>query len=288
MFKRSSSGVLSLEVDGERYDFSRPRDFEFAMAGRATVPPSKIAALVELPDESLLKEAQGIREVEKRLAEALSGTLEDVTSISPFLKELDLSLVSHDHQWRQIIGALNATPRQFEEYKKIALVKYMQYLTARQDVVKTLHRNRRRHGEPAARNNGSEKLRETLIFDVDAMAKETSRQAEFSRIPKGETVEISFEAHQQVELLLAKHRCSIVYSDDLVFIDDEGRDTVLRIGKSIIGRDASNDIVINPSCRDVSRKHLIVETGSDNLVRLTDISSHGTSVPPAYLENTSI
>ena len=288
MFKRSSSGLLSLEIDGERYDFAQPRDFEFAMAGRTSVPPLKIAALVELPDESLLKEAEGIRKVEQRLADALSGTLEDVTSISPFLKELDLSLVSHDHQWRQIIGALNATPRLFEEYKKIALVKYMQYLTARQEVVKTLYRNRRQQPSAPAKNNGEEKLRETLIFDLDAFAKEHAREAEFSRIPKGETVEINFEARQQVELLLAKHRCSIVYADDLVFIDDEGRDTVLRMGKSIIGRDASNDIVINPSYRDVSRKHLIVETGTDNLVRLTDISSHGTSVPPAYLENTSI
>ena len=87
---------------------------------------------------------------------------------------------------------------------------------------------------------------------------------------------------------MAKHRWSIVYGSDVVFIDDQGKDTVLRHGKSIIGRDTNSDIVINSTYRDVSRKHLIVETGHDNLVRLTDISSHGTSVPPAYLDNTSI
>ena len=50
-------------------------------------------------------------------------------------------------------------------------------------------------------------------------------------------------------------------------------------------------LVVDPpdaSLRDVSRKHLIVETDGSNRLRLTDISSHGTSLPPKFLDHTSI
>jgi hypothetical protein len=40
--------------------------------------------------------------------------------------------------------------------------------------------------------------------------------------------------------------------------------------------------------RDVSRKHLIVESDGTSVVLLTDISSHGTWVHPKYLDNTGI
>ncbi len=291
MFRRQSADTLSVEIDEQQYTFNSARDFEFALAGRTSVPAAKIASLVELPDDSLLKEAEAIRRVEKRFADALSGSLEEVISISPFLKELDLSLISQDHQWRKIVHALNATTRSFEEYKKIALVKYMQYLTARQEIVKTLYRNRRSHAD-RARSDGDGapevELRETVIFDLAAHAREGAAQGAFARIPKGETVEIDFRDGQQVGLMLAKHACSIALGDSLAFVDDAGKGSPLRPGKTIVGRDASSDIVINPNYRDVSRKHLIVETDGKTLVRLTDISSHGTSVPPEFLENTSI
>ncbi len=291
MFRRQSADTLSVEIDEQQCTFNSVHDFEFALAGRTSVPAAKIASLVELPDDALLKEAEAIRRVEKRFADALSGSLEDVVSISPFLKELELSLISQDHQWRQIVHALNATSKSFEEYTKVALVKYMQYLTARQEIVKTLYRNRRSHAD-RRRSNGEgapeAELRETVIFDLAAHAREGTAQDAFARIPKGETVEIDFRDGQEVGVLLAKHACAIAMRDSLAFVDDAGKGSLLRRGKTIVGRDASSDIVINPNYRDVSRKHLIVESDGRSLVRLTDISSHGTSVPPEFLENTSI
>ena len=167
----------------------------------------------------------------------------------------------------------------------------MQYLTARQEIVKTLYRNRRSHAD-RRRSNGDgtheAELRETVIFDLAAQAREGASHDAFTRIPKGETVEIDFRDGQEVGVMLAKHACVIALRESLAFVDDAGRGSRLRSGKTIVGRDASSDIVINPSYRDVSRKHLIVESDGKSLVRLTDISSHGTSVPPEFLENTSI
>lgn len=295
MFRKPPSENLALDVDGEIYTFQTPRDFEFALSGRTSLPSAKITALARLSDEELLREAEAIRRVEQRFADALSGSLEDITSVGPFLLGIDPSLISHDNSWRAIIGALNETEKPCEAYKKVALVKYMQYLTSRQEVVKNLYVNRQQgaqtrdggaNGSDAYRPPG--RLRETLLLDLDAPAPCAHHQKEFRRLPKGETVEIALEPNQIVDVLLARHPCSIVLRDRLLFVDERGNDSELRSGRYIVGRDSSSDVVVSSSLRDVSRKHLVVETDGESVVRLTDISSHGTSVPPIYLERTII
>jgi hypothetical protein len=290
MFRKQSGETLSLEIHQQSYNFPSPKDFDFALAGRTCVPSSKIAALAESPDEVLLKEAEAIRKVEQRLAVALSGGLEDVTSIGPFLKELDPSIISQDHDWRAIIAALNLSDRTYERFKKIALVKYMQYLTSRQEVVRTLYSNRQRHRQSQDSAEGASsdpKMRETMIFDLRTFNPQASAN-EFSRVPKGETVEFSLFPEETVEVLLANHRCCIVHRGQLRFIDETGQEALLRPGRNFVGRDAGNDVVIAASLRDVSRRHLILETDGTCLVRITDISSHGTSLPHRFLEITSI
>ena len=210
------------------------------------------------------------------------------------LEAIDQTLITQDHNWRDIIMALNSVPKPFNEYKKVALIKYMQYLTSRQEIVQTLYATRlvQRFGveenEAAGGPAGAEdpKLKETLIFDLAAFASPPEQPEAFTRIPKGETIEIALEPNQTVDLLLAKCRCRISLSGNLTFADDQGNDSVLPKGKCVVGRDYNSDIVIDSSARDVSRKHLIVETDGQRRVRLTDISSHGTSVPPQFLERT--
>ena len=71
-------------------------------------------------------------------------------------------------------------------------------------------------------------------------------------------------------------------------MDDGDVETPLRVGKNIVGRDSACDVLINAAHRDVSRRHLIIEVEPGDRIRLTDISSHGTSLNPRLLENTSI
>ncbi|MFT5174852.1 MAG: pSer/pThr/pTyr-binding forkhead associated (FHA) protein, partial [Gammaproteobacteria bacterium] len=83
--------------------------------------------------------------------------------------------------------------------------------------------------------------------------------------------------------------CRLTNKDGkIVFFDDAEQATQLRPGRNIIGRDASCDILINSAYREISRKHLILELSEDTKLRVTDISSHGTSLNPRFLENTSI
>ena len=47
-----------------------------------------------------------------------------------------------------------------------------------------------------------------------------------------------------------------------------------------------NDVVVDAQYREISRRHLIVETDGLEVIRLTDISSLGTSVPHEFLNTT--
>ena len=98
MFSRQSSTSIELHIGEETLRFSSSREFEFALAGRTSLPPEKVAALVDSPDETLLREAEGIRRIEQRLEDALSGALEDATSVGGFMLNLDMSAVSQDHE----------------------------------------------------------------------------------------------------------------------------------------------------------------------------------------------
>lgn len=295
MFKRTPIDGLDINIDGDRYVFQSPQDFEFALSGRTSLPAPKIAALSRLSDDELLREAEAIRAVEQRFAEALSGTLEDITSVGPFLRTMEPSIISQDNNWRSIIRALNGVDRMPETYKKIALVKYMQYLTSRQEVVKSLYTNRQsgKTGEVRPENGSAvyrptARFRETMLINLNVSPELERHETSFSRLPKGETVEVDLEGDHPIDLLLAKHQCRILLRDRLLFVDQGGNNSELRVGRNVVGRDATSDVIMDASLRDVSRKHLIVESNGVGQIKLTDISSHGTSLPPKYLDHTSI
>jgi len=285
LFGLASSKALKLRLGDATYEFASAEDFAFALAGRAGVPGTRVGALVEMNAESLRREAEAIRQVEQVFNDALDGSLRDVTRIGPFLKEMDLSLISQDHDWRAIIGALNAIDEPLEDYKKVALVKYVQYLAARRQAVTAIYAVKR-GARPDAAADIDGKLRETAIFDVTELANLEPNL--FMRMPKGETVEIDLASEGAVIVMLAKHRCRIESNGKVSFVDDSGRITPLRRGKNIVGRDTSCDAQVNVAYREVSRKHLIIEVVDAQIIRLTDISSHGTSLSPKLLENTSI
>lgn len=295
MFRRTHSDALELSIDGEHLVFNSPQEFEFALAGRISLPARKVAALSRLSDDALLREAEAIRVVEDRFSCVLAGALEDITTIGPKLKSIEPSVISQDNSWRSIIAALNALEGVPESYKKIALVKYTQYLASRQETVRCLYANRQQRDDASngvskatAVYRPSARLRDTMLLDLNSLVEMERHEIAFSRLPKGETVELDLEQDCAVELLLAKHQCRILLRDKLLFVDESGQDSELRAGRNVVGRDSSSDVVIDASLRDVSRKHLIVESDGVHHIKLTDISSHGTSLPPRYLDQTSI
>ncbi len=288
MFNRVSSKPLKLDVEGRVLNFPTLDDFDFALTCRVEVPASKITSLVQLTDDALREEARSINKVEKRFVDLIASGLDDQATVGRDLRTLDIKLFSHDHQWRSIMGALRAQGPEYDEYKKLALIKYMQYLSARQEVVKSIFSERQqRASTPVAWNDsdenvGKQPFQETGSFKLATSADTGNVEEEgFLRLPKGEVMTIPLSEGHELELLLAEHRFRLVLGQPAHLLGENGAQYDLRQGKNLIGRELGNHIVVDSSYRDVSRKHLLIDTTDPESIRLTDMSSHGTFVRAA-------
>ena len=281
---------LELKVGDRTLHFDSKVDFEFALASRTEVPAGKIAELVRFDARQLLDEASSVRQVERHFVEMVSRSIQEPGSIGYLLREIDMKLFSQDHEWRSIMTALSRQNSRFDAFKQLALVKYTQYLSSRQDVLKGIYTHKSTIGLPAGDPDGGQEpaLRETLIFDVASPppepAKKTPESAappQLTRLPRGESIRLNASPGKPVEVVLSRHPCSIHTQPAPLLVDEEGNEAPLRTGRNVLGRHPESDVMLDAAYRDVSRTHLIVEVEEDGGLRLTDLSSHGTFVPVA-------
>ena len=83
---------LELTIGEKTISFLSIADFEFCLSGRTSVPSSKITTMVKCTTKQLQTEAHTIKDIEKRFVAILSRSIEDSSSISRLLKELDTSV----------------------------------------------------------------------------------------------------------------------------------------------------------------------------------------------------
>ena len=178
MLDRLFSKTLSLVINGEEISFHTLAEFEFALGGRTNVPASKLADLIVLSPDELKREAKSIKAVEKRFVDILSRSIAQPGEIGRLVREVDIQVFSNDYDWRSIFKALNHEDDSFDELRRVAVVKYMQYLRSRQDVIKQTYRVKLKefdkHSE-SVRSQGrdarasleetKDQFRETSIFD---------------------------------------------------------------------------------------------------------------------------
>ncbi|MFO1435630.1 MAG: hypothetical protein U1F34_04465 [Gammaproteobacteria bacterium] len=136
MLNRLFSRPLTLEISGQRVSFNSLAEFEFGLAGRTDVPSRQFLELMLRSVDDLLRETHGLRTMEQQLVETLSTAMRTPGLIGHALRSMDLELFSLDHGWRDIIGSLRERDQEYEELQQVALAKYMQYLAARQEVIK--------------------------------------------------------------------------------------------------------------------------------------------------------
>ncbi|RME33158.1 MAG: FHA domain-containing protein [Gammaproteobacteria bacterium] len=288
---------LTLEVAGCPLRFRSLGEFEFALAGRTEVPATKIAEVSQLSPEALRQEARDIKAVERRFIDLISREFEQPGSIGRALREVDLHLFSQDHHWREIMAALRDKDTPYDELKRVAVAKYLQYLASRQELIKIAYRQQKRQAHVPANGvqeqarEGEPRFRETAVFDsqvLEAPAGNGTQEGQWQRLPKGEAVVLLLE--QDLPLRLSRHQFGIGRRGEAVcFLLPEGQEEPLRPGKNIIGRDSVCNVILDDSLRDISRLHLIIELLEGGQIRLTDLSSHGTWVPEGVeLESVTI
>ena len=125
--------------------------------------------------------------------------------------------------------------------------------------------------------------RDTAIFHIEQIAMEGDTEG-FAFLPRGETLEVRVPAGETLELHLSNYRMKLHVGQRYRLTDEDGKIHVLPTGKSTVGRHATADVVVATDNRTISRKHLILEPVSPDTVRLTDLSSHGTSVPVHFVK----
>ena len=292
MLNKFFTKPIELTIGEQTYKFCSIADFEFSLAGRTAVPSKKITDMVKFSTDQLKKEAKTIKDIEKRFVSILSKSIEDTESIDRALRELDPVIFSQDHAWRDIISSLNQGEEELNPFRRIALVKYMQYLSARQEIIKYLYSEKKKYsndanGEPTA-EVGQYKdtvILENTVFEP-AVRENTGPNDNFERLPKGEAVTITLVPGDEVEILLSRYECKIISKDNqLLFIDNEKRSYELQKGRSVVGRDSVATIMMEPGLRDVSRMHIVIEKFDEQTIQITDLSSHGTYLQSKFLES---
>ena len=289
MLNKFFSKPVELNVGDKTLRFCSIPDFEFCLNGRTSVPSKKISEMVKLSTKKLKNEAVTIKDIEKRFVNILSRSIENPNSINQALREMDPSIFSQDHGWRGIIAALNEGGDDLNPFRRIALVKYMQYLASRQEIIKYLYSEKQSHANGATRaaEDGEEhadKLSGTYILENTLFEPvKDDKNGEFERMPKGEVISLQLPAGKNIEIRLSKHRCIISNKNGIEFIDQSGNHHPLIKGRNVIGRDAASTVKIDSSLRDISRLHLLIENIGDNKIQLTDMSSHGTFLHPSLL-----
>lgn len=279
------SKPLKFHLDGRGLTFATLDDFAFGLAGRIQVPAGTVTQLMQLDPGELRREATGIRDLERRFVDLLAEALKDPGALGRHLREIDTDIIAEDNRWREILAALVEQGEGYDEYQRVALVKYMQYLAARRDIVKGIYAQKFAGQDPLlaqeSGNNGG--MKETLILEEESDDHTEPVPVRFQRLPRGETVHLALPDTGELPIVLSRHKFILFARERLRLTDDNGVNYPLKSGINVIGRHPDNDVVVGGWYRDVSRKHLMVDIGDGGNLSLTDLSTHGTFVPGSLL-----
>ncbi len=290
MLDKFFSKSIKLDIDGQTIRFSSPSEFKFFLSGKTAIPSSRVQDMVKHNTEQLQAEAQLIKKNEKHFVSILAQLIEKNGNTDHFFRESDINRFSQDHGWRQIAAALN--DGKDHHFRKIALVKYLQYLSSRQEVIKHLYSEKKKYEtkqqeEKAAQLDDALINKETLVLESALFenAGSTSDDEKFGRVPKGEPIPVTLEYGQSIPIFLSKHKFEIQHGDQLLFISQMGKQQQIFLGQNRVGRDLSSTILVDNDLRDISRLHLVIEHSGDGELEITDLSSHGTFLPLELLEH---
>lgn len=272
--------MLEFDFDGVRLQFSRPHDFEFCLAGRTALPRARVAGLVHLPANALVREAAAIKRIEQRLVDALEASLQGRRSLHDALHELGTDVYAPEQGWRGLFEGLSRVGRELDLFRRIAIAKYLQFLGAQQELIRSLLSDPGRSDVTLP----PPRLEDTMMLQLGASADPLGRPAGMAQLPRGEPVELRLPHGESVEIRLADRPFTLIAGTPMTLIDDRGKVYALPSGMCGVGRDLRNVVAVDSGYRSVSRRHVVLETLGPDRLRMTDLSSHGTYVPRACLK----
>ena len=284
MVPRSSSDRAQTSVElpwgGDKLRFDSLGDFEFALNARTGVLPARLHELTQRSASELETEQQGILNLSQRIATIVDANASSRLPCAPALAQLGVSVFSKDFEWRSLFAHLLELPPSGDRYVRAALDKYQQYLSARLTTVRLVAGMKVQSAGTEEKEDGHAKA--TVMFETDGALRPFSRD-ELRRLPQGDSVTLRLARGSAISLKLARHRFSLTHNREWMLVADNGKSYTLHEGVNCVGRGRDNDVSLDADFRNVSRKHLLAQPLDDDVILLTDISSHGTYVPPTAL-----
>ena len=194
----------------------------------------------------------------------------------PAIAHLGIDIFSKDFDWRSLFARLVQLPSDCDDFIRVALIKYLQYLKARRSSVLLAMATK----APMSIAGGHIQAPQ---MRTSSAAMYPFEQDELRRLPPGEAVTLHLARGSVISLKLAKHAFSLAHNREWTLIAADGKSYPLHAGINCVGRSRDNDVALDADFRNVSRQHLLAQPLADDAIVLTDISAHGTYVPPTAL-----
>lgn len=290
--QRAFAQDVVLRIDNEERRYRTLDEFDADLAKRLDVPPSSISRFEQMDDRRLKYEHDQAVAVHKRLLNHLVKVNENASTVVDLWREIDLSKIAEDHQWALIFFALNDESSVPEDFRRLAVARYLQYLNARRDILQAVLRKRRKQLQHQTLSTGQfepGELKPAADVGEEGAGREPGSPvvpSGYAALPRGKAVEIVLPAGEEAVLLLSRERLKLRNGPSgLVLIEESGAQHELREGAHVVGRSRECNIVLADAGADVSRKHLLIECRAHEIL-LTDTSSRGTFVPRSILADT--
>jgi hypothetical protein len=238
-------------------------DFRTALAPRRRISKAQSERVRGLGLAALEREREAATLIVKRFADAVAACTDKPESAHEFLQQLDLRIVTRDHDWRAIFGELAAREDVDPEHASSAIWHYLSYLCSRQDLIEFTYRNRR-----------------SLEHTAELRQRHEAEPGR-KRLPKGEPVVVHIPYRGELTIYLGRHPFRIVDGYPPKLVSPTGAEVVLAHGRLLLGRHPGCDRVVGAYLSDVSRGHMYVEWNGDTRLQITDLSSQGTFVEEA-------
>lgn len=264
-----------LEIDGRRHTFRGSTELEAVLHSRTDVSADVLKGLSRHSEHELRQEYREVSAVHRRLMNHMLRVMEDGSGYSSIWEDMDISSLPEDHHWQSLLFTLSDERHVSDEFRRVAIVNYIRYLTARREVIEDLFREFRRAGRVPG-------MQDTAEWDALSGSDPTKIRG-YTRLVRDVPIRIKLPENAETTIYLGRYRVQLRLADEMLYVTDAKELAVeLTPGRHLLGRSHECGVVITGNSREIaemSRRHLSIEFDSDGEVRVTDQSSRGTYVP---------
>lgn len=275
---------VTLELDGKRQVFHNSAEFEKLLRKRTDVSAEVLKSLGRRSEHELRQEAKRIGDVHRQIMSSVLQVLEGGGGYTALWDELDISLLPEDHSWQAVLFALGDETHVPDDFRRAAIVNYLQYLGARKEILENLYKemNHLATAEFESQSQNAEEAPRAGQHDPTVR-----RVPNMARLPHEQLILLKLPEHEDIQIRFGRLPVTLRLESNLLKVcDTSGTWHTLLPGRYLLGRSRECDITFFSSradVADISRRHLQLELDSDGEVRARDLSSRGTWLPRRFL-----